>query len=57
MKDDIEFIVELEKIPEQVGKLIEELKGDEQLRLIIENWSDKRYLLSINYMKGRIKHG
>ena len=57
MKYDIELIVELEKIPEQVEKLVSEMKGDEQLRLIIENWSDKRYLLSINYMRGRIKHG
>lgn len=57
MKDDIEIIVEVEKIPEQIEKLIGEMKGDEQLRLIIENWSDKRYLISVNYMRGRIKHG
>lgn len=57
MKDYIEIIVEVEKIPEQIEKLIGEMKGDEQLRLIIENWSDKRYLISVNYMRGRIKHG
>ena len=51
MADDIEIISEVEKIGDEVNKLVNELKGDEQLRLIIENWSDKRYLISVAYRR------